>query len=136
MATKIFVNLPVKDLARTKEFFGKLGYTFNPQFSDQNAACLVISEDIYAMLISEPFFTRFTKKPIADAARTTEAIVSLSAESRAKVDELVDKALASGATAAREPEDHGWMYGRSFQDPDGHLWEFFYMDPSHIQESR
>jgi uncharacterized protein len=133
MEPKIFVNLPVKNLERSKEFFGKLGYQFDPRFTDQNAACLVVSEDIYAMLISEESFTRFTKKPIADATKTTEAIVALSTESRAKVDELVDKALAAGGKSYRGKDDYGWMYSRSFQDPDGHQWEILYMDPNHIR---
>jgi predicted lactoylglutathione lyase len=133
MSTKIFVNLPVKDLARSVAFFKGLGYSFNPQFTDENAACLVISDDIFAMLLVEPFFRRFTKKEIADATTTTEAIVALGVESRERVDELVDKALASGGQAANETDDQGFMYGRSFQDPDGHLWEVLWMDPKTVE---
>jgi predicted lactoylglutathione lyase len=129
MATKIFVNLPVKDLDKSKEFFVKLGYTINPQFTDEKAACVVISEDIYAMILKEEFFKTFTpKKEIADATKSTEVLVALSADSKEKVNELLDKAFAAGAREARPPEDHGFMYGRSFEDPDGHIWEVFWMD--------
>lgn len=133
MSTLIFVNLPVKDLERSKEFFTALGYSFNPQFTDENAGCLVISDTIYAMLLTEPFFKTFTKKDIADSTRTTEAIVGLSADSKEEVDRLVDKALAAGGQPSMETNDQGFMYGRSFQDPDGHLWEVFWMDPSAVQ---
>ncbi|AEN09837.1 MULTISPECIES: VOC family protein [unclassified Streptomyces] len=125
----IFVNLPVKDLEVTKNFFAALGFGFNPQFSDETTACLVISDTIFAMLISEPRFKDFTKKEIADAEKTTEVLVALSAESRARVDELADAALASGGSPANDPMDMGFMYGRSFQDPDHHIWEVVWMDP-------
>ncbi|WP_059011383.1 VOC family protein [Streptomyces specialis] len=131
--TMIFVNLPVKDLERSKEFFGKLGYSFNPQFSDENAACLVISDTIFAMLLVEPFFRTFTKKEIADTSATTSAIVALSAESREQVDDMVDRALAAGGQPAMETQDQGFMYGRGFLDPDGHQWEFVWMDPAAVQ---
>jgi predicted lactoylglutathione lyase len=134
VATKIFVNLPVKDLERSKAFFTRLGYEFNPQFTDSNAACLVISEDIYAMLLVEKFFNSFTSKTIVDAKSSTEVMVALSCDSRAEVDRIVDRALALGAGRAREPQDHGFMYERSFEDPDGHIWEYLWMDPSHIQK--
>jgi predicted lactoylglutathione lyase len=133
MATKIFINLPVKNLDNTKAFFNKLGYSFNPQFTDEKAACMVISEDIYAMLLTEPFFQGFTKKPICDATQSTEAIIALSADSRAAVDELADKAMAAGATQYAEPADHGFMYQRSFADLDGHQWEIIWMDPAAVQ---
>ncbi|MFR9722168.1 VOC family protein [Streptomyces sp. MS19] len=133
MPTKIFVNLPVKDLARSKQFFSDLGYAFNPQFSDENAACLVISEDIFAMLLTEPFFGNFSRRTVADTATTIESIVTLSADSRAAVDELADRALASGGSPAMDPIDEGPMYGRSFLDPDGHHWEVMYMDPAAVQ---
>jgi len=133
MSTKIFVNLPVKDLNRSKDFFTKLGFSFNKQFTDENAGCMVITDDIYAMLLTEPFFKNFTKKEIADARKSTEAIVALGVESRARVDELADKALSSGGSAANEPMEQDGMYGRSFQDPDGHLWEVIWMDPASIQ---
>ena len=133
MSTKIFVNLPVKDLRKSIAFFTALGYSFNQQFTDENAGCLVISDDIYAMLLVEPFFKTFTKKDIADATRSTEAIVALGVENRQRVDELVDKALAAGGSPANDTNDMGFMYTRSFQDPDGHLWEVFYMDPATVQ---
>uniref|UniRef100_A0AAU3GYA4 VOC family protein n=1 Tax=Streptomyces sp. NBC_01401 TaxID=2903854 RepID=A0AAU3GYA4_9ACTN len=129
----IFVNLPVKDLATTKNFFAKLGFGFNPQFSDDTTACLVISDTIFAMLISEPRFKDFTKKEIADASRTTEVLIALSADSREKVDELADAALANGGSPANEAMDEGFMYGRSFQDPDHHIWEVVWMDPAAVE---
>lgn len=136
MATKIFVNLPVKDLERSKDFFSKIGYTFNAQFTDEKAACMVISEDIYAMLLTEPFFKSFIPATeIADASKSTEVLIALSADSKEKVNEIVDKALAAGGTKLREPEDHGFMYSRSFQDVDGHIWEVLWMDPATVQKS-
>lgn len=133
MINKIFVNLPVKDLKRSMSFFSDLGFTFNKQFTDENAACLIITDEIYAMLLLEKFFKTFIKKEIADSMKFTEAILALNTESRAEVDSLVAKALAAGAKEYREPEDHGWMYGRSFEDLDGHLWEVGYMDPAHVE---
>ncbi|MFG2590595.1 VOC family protein [Streptomyces sp. NBC_01166] len=133
MPQMIFVNLPVKDLGTTRNFFSKLGFGFNPQFSDESTACLVISDTIFAMLISEPRFKDFTKKEIADASRTTEVLLALSAESREKVDELADAALAAGGSPANETQDMGFMYGRSFQDPDGHIWEVVWMDPAAVE---
>ena len=135
MGTKVFLNLPVKDLNKSKEFFAKLGFTFNPQFTDQNAACMVISEDNYAMLLVESFFKTFTKKEIADAKKSTEVLIALSAENKEKVDEMLGKALAAGAKEPRAPQDHGFMYGRAFEDPDGHIWEIFWMDPKAINQS-
>ncbi|NHI03327.1 Glyoxalase family protein [Candidatus Nitrosotalea sp. TS] len=134
MGTKIFINLPVKDLNKSKEFFAKLGFTFNPQFTNQNAACMIISEDNYAMLLVESFFKTFTKKEIVDAKKNTEVLIALSAENKAKVDEMLGKALAAGAKEPRAPQDHGFMYGRSFEDPDGHIWEIFWMDPKAINQ--
>ncbi|GAA3371332.1 VOC family protein [Streptomyces sannanensis] len=133
MSTMIFVNLPVKDLDASKAFWTKLGYSFNPQFTDETAACLVFSDTVFAMLLTEAKIKEFTKKEIADASKTTEVILALSAESREQVDELVDAALASGGSPANEPMDHGFMYGRSFQDPDHHLWEIIWMDPSAVE---
>lgn len=133
MATKIFVNLPVKSLQRSVAFFTKLGYTFNAQFTDENATCMVISEDIYVMLLVESFFKTFTPKTIADAKSSTEAIVALSCDSRAAVDKLADAAIAAGAKQFREPADHGFMYQRAFEDLDGHIWEHLWMDPGHVQ---
>ena len=134
MATKIFVNLPVKDLDKTKAFFAALGYTFNPQFTNENAASMVISEDIYAMLLVEKFFKTFIKKRIVNAHKSTEVLIALSADSRAAVDDLVNKALAAGGSEPRAAQDHGFMYTRAFEDLDGHIWEIFWMDPSAIQE--
>jgi uncharacterized protein len=134
MATSIFINLPVKDLEKTKEFFLKLGYTYNKQFTDEKAAALVISENIYAMLITEPFFKTFIPdKEIADTGKTKEVLIALSADSKQQVDELVEKAIAAGGKKFRDPEDHGFMYARSFEDLDGHVWEVFWMNPGHIQ---
>lgn len=133
MAQMIFVNLPVKDLEKSKEFFTRLGYTIDPQFSDDNAASVVISDTIVAMLLTEPFFGTFTKKQIVDATQATEVLIALSAESRQEVDTLVDKAFAAGASPAGETQDMGPMYGRSFQDLDGHIWEVMYMDMSAME---
>lgn len=133
MATKIFVNLPVKDLNKSVTFFTKLGFSFNAQFTDENATCMVISEDIFVMLLVEPFFKNFTKKEIADARKTTESIICLSAESRAEVDEMVSRALAAGGTAPNQKQDQGYMYGHGFEDIDGHLWEVMWMDPAAVQ---
>jgi predicted lactoylglutathione lyase len=135
MTTKIFVNLAVKDLDRSKAFFEQLGFTLNPQFTDETAACMVIADDIYAMLLTHPKFKEFTKKDIADAHKTTEVLTCLSFDSKDKVSEVVDKAVAAGGTEAREPQDYGFMFGRSFNDLDGHIWEIIWMDPSHIQRS-
>jgi predicted lactoylglutathione lyase len=129
----IFVNLPVNDLDASKKFFTELGYSLNPQFSDDKAASVVISDTIVAMLLTKPFYATFTKKEIADATQTSEVLVALSAESRAKVDELVDTALAAGGSPSGETQDHGFMYGRSFDDLDGHTWEVIWMDPAAIQ---
>jgi len=135
MISQIYVNLPVKNLEKTKDFFSKLGFTFNPAFTDKNAACMIIGENIYAMLIVEEFFKTFTKKKISNAKRSTEVLLALSAQDRKKVDELLDKAIAYGGREAREPQDYGWMYGRSFEDVDGHIWEIIYMDESkRVQE--
>jgi predicted lactoylglutathione lyase len=131
---KIFVNLPVKDLDKSMDFFTTLGFSFNQQFCDENAACVVISDDIYAMLLVEPFFTSFTKKEIVDATKGTEAILALGVESRQRVDELVEKAIAAGGLPSNDPIDQGFMYGRSFQDLDGHMWEVMYMDPAEVQQ--
>lgn len=128
MATKIFVNLPVKDLNISKEFFTKIGFSINAQFTDETAACVVISEDIYAMILTHEKFKEFTRKEIADATKTTEVLTCLSTDSKEKVNEMVDKAISAGATEARDPMDYGFMYARSFNDPDGHIWEVMYMD--------
>lgn len=135
MATNIFINLSVKDLEKTKEFFSKLGFSFNPQFTDEKAACLVISENIYAMLITEEYFKTFTKKEIADSSKTTEVINALSVESKKQVDEMVDKAIAAGGRVSRDPDDYGWMYTKSFEDLDGHLWEILWIDENNIPKN-
>lgn len=132
MSTKIFVNLPVKDLKRSVEFFTKLGYTFNPHFTDEKATCMIVGEDIFVMLLVESFFKTFTPKPIADATSSTEVLIALSAESREKVDELVAKAVAAGGTTPMPAQDHGFMYQHGYQDLDGHMWELVWMDPKAI----
>lgn len=134
MSRKIFVNLPVKDLEKSKAFFAGLGFTFNPRFTDHTAACLVISEHIYAMLLTHEKFATFTPHPIADATQSTQVLIALSCESRAEVDDLVRKAVAGGGRTFRPATDHGFMYEHAFQDPDGHVWELFWMDPSALQE--
>lgn len=126
----IFVNLPVSDIAVTRTFWSTLGYTFNEQFSDENALCLVFSDSIYAMLLKRDFFQTFTPKTIADATTTVEVLNSLAVESREAVDTLVDAALAIGATEYRDPMDMGLMYQRCFSDLDHHNWEIAWMDPS------
>lgn len=134
MATSIFVNLPVKNLDKTKEFFSTLGYTFNKQFTDEKGACLVISENIYAMLITEPFFKSFIpNNEISDTSKTKEVLLALSTDSKQQVDDLTSKAIAAGGKKFRDVEDHGSMYARSFEDLDGHVWEVFWMDPGHVQ---
>ena len=133
MAQQIFVNLSVKDLNKSKRFFETLGYHFNPQFTNESAACMVIGDTIYVMLLTEPFFKNFTSKEIVDAKKATEVLVCLSTESRVEVDEIVRKAVAAGGRIYNEPQDHGFMYCHSFEDLDGHQWEFSYMDPTHVQ---
>jgi uncharacterized protein len=134
MATNIFVNLAVKNLDKAKEFFSNLGYTFNQQFTDEKGACMVISETIYAMLISEAYFKTFIpNKEISDTSTSKEVLLALSADSRQQVDEMADKAVAAGGKNFRDPEDHGFMYSRSFEDLDGHVWEVFWMNPAHVQ---
>jgi uncharacterized protein len=135
VATKIFVNLPVKDLKKSLEFFTKLDFTFNPQFTDETAACMIVSEDIFVMLLTEDKFKTFTPKAICDATKSTEVLVCLSAESRDKVNDMVHKAVAAGGTTYSEPQDHGFMYGHGFQDLDGHIWELIYMEPSAVHQA-
>lgn len=134
MSQKIFVNLPVKDLNKSIEFFTKLGYTFNPKFTDQNATCMIVSDDIYVMLLTEKFFRTFTNKEISDAKKTTEVLISLTAENKEAVNQFMAIALDAGGKEPREAQDHGWMYGRSFEDLDGHIWEIFYMDESALDK--
>jgi len=128
MATKIYVNLAVKDLNKSISFFTILGFSFNPQFTDESASCMILDENIFVMLIEEKRFLDFTKKKICDASKYTEVLIAIDVESREKVDEIVRKALLIGGSVYREPEDHGWMYGHSFADLDGHQWEIGYMD--------
>ncbi|WP_079909512.1 VOC family protein [Paenibacillus sp. 32352] len=129
----LFVNLPVKDLNRAIDFFSAIGFEFNSQFTDHNAACMVINDRTFVMLLVEEFFQTFMSKEIANTAKSSEVIMALSASSRENVDSIVDKALALGGSVSQEPVDHGFMYTRSFQDPDGHLWEVIYMDAKAIQ---
>ena len=132
MTTKIFVNLPAKDLNKTIEFFTKLGFKFNPQFTDENASCMIVGEDIFVISF-EKFFKTFTKKEICDTSKNTEVIVALSVEGREKVDKMINKAIEAGGREYREPQDHGWMYGRSFEDINRHIWEIIYMDESALK---
>ncbi|WP_277186348.1 VOC family protein [Caballeronia sp. BR00000012568055] len=127
MHKQIFVNLPVRDLKRSMTFFKALGLNFDSNFTNDDAACLVIGENIYAMLLVEPFFQTFTEKPLVDAHKQTETLVCLSCESRAEVDDLVARAVAAGGRAPRAPQDHGFMYGHGFEDLDGHIWELMHM---------
>lgn len=130
MSRDIFVNLPVKDLKRSMAFFTALGFGNEPKFTDDNAACMVVDENIYVMLLSEPFFRTFTHKEICDARKSTEVLVCLSCDSREQVDALVSRAEGAGGTVPRPPQDHGFMYGHSFEDLDGHIWELVYMEPN------
>jgi predicted lactoylglutathione lyase len=132
MATKIFINLPVEDLNKSVAFFSNLGYNFNPQFTDEKAACMIISDSIFAMLMMEDYFKTYTKKQVSDAKTFTEVLIALDANSKEEVQQTVAKASASGATIYAEPQDHGWMYQHSFADLDGHQWEFVYMDMSQL----
>ena len=128
----IFINLPVRDLSRSVGFFTKLGFGFNPQFTDDRAACMIISDDAFVMLLDEERFKDFARKPISDATRYTGGLFALSAGSRAEVDKMVQDALAAGGTPAADPIDYGSIYGWSFYDLDGHHWEVMWMDPAAI----
>lgn len=128
MIRKIFVNLPVKNLGQSMDFFTQLGFAFNPQFTDETTACMIVEENIFVMLLTEEKFKVFTPKEICDAARSTEVLVCLSCESREKVEEIVRKAVAAGGTTYSEPQDHGFMYGHGFQDLDGHIWEVVFLE--------
>lgn len=133
MHKNIFVNLPVKDLKASVKFFTKLGYSFNPQFTDDNATCMIIGENIYAMLLVEPFFTSFIPNPVSDTSKASEVIIALTCDSAEEVNELTSRAIAAGAIQHKEPSDIGFMYSSMFQDLDGHFWEPFWMDPTHVQ---
>ena len=132
MATNIFLNLPVKDLNKSVEFFTKLGYTFNQQFTSPEATCMIVSDTIYVMLLVESYFQSFITKKIADTKTPVEALIGLSAESKEAVDKLVDTAIAAGGVQTKDPQDHGFMYTRTFEDLDGHVWEIFWMNPDHV----
>lgn len=134
MATQIFVNLPVKDLEASIAFFTQLGFHFNPQFTDETATCMIVSETIFVMLLTHEKFQTFTPKAICDATKSTEVLVCLSVESRATVDDQVRKAVAAGGSTYNEPQDHGFMYAHGFQDLDGHIWELIYMEPSAVNQ--
>lgn len=134
MTKQIFVNLPVKNLKKSIAFFTKLGFKFNPQFTDENATCMIVGKNIFSMLLVEKFFKTFTHKDICNAKKSTEVLVALSVESRRKVDAMVSRAVDAGGKEARQPQAHGWMYGRSFEDIDGHIWEIFYMDEAKMPE--
>jgi predicted lactoylglutathione lyase len=132
MATSIFVNLPVKDLDKSKAFAEALGWTINKQFTDETAASVVISDTIYAMLLTHDKYRQFTDKQIADAKKTSQVIIALSQDSKEDVHKLVDAALKAGATEPRPMQDYGFMINRTFEDLDGHTWEVIYMDPTHV----
>ncbi len=134
MAAKIFVNLPVKNLNNSVEFFTQLGFTFSPQFTDETATCMIVAEDIYVMLLTEEKFKTFIPKELCDATESTEVVVCLSCESQAEVDEMVRKAIAAGGTTYNDPQDYGFMYGHGFQDLDGHIWELIFMEPGAIDQ--
>ena len=131
---KMFVNLAVRDLERSVDFFTQLGFAFNAQFTDESATCMIVSDEAYVMLLVHDRFKDFTRKQIVDSTTHTEVLVALSAESREAVDAMVGKALAAGGSPANDPQDHGFMYGWSFQDPDGHIWEVMWMDPGFVQQ--
>jgi len=135
MVKKIFVNLSVQNLKVTLDFFGKLGFTFNRQFTNENAAAMIIGENMFVMLLQKDFFKTFVKKEVADSTKTTEVITALEVGSKKEVDELVEKAAAAGGTIPHETKDLGFMYQRNFEDPDGHLWEIFWMDPSYVHKA-
>ena len=131
MSRKIFVNLPIKNMEKSQAFFKSLGFSFDPKFTNDQGACMVVSEDHnYVMLLVEPFFKTFIKKSIANASKATEVLVCLSCDSRAEVDEMVKKAIAGGGKSPNAPQDHAFMYGHGFEDLDGHLWEVVWMDPN------
>lgn len=132
---ELFVNLPVRDLQKTKAFFTALGFTYNKQFTDDNAACMNVSDKAWVMLLAEPYFKGFTPRRICDTSTHTEALVAVSCTSREEVNEMVEKALAAGGSSAMPAQDHGFMYGWSFYDIDGHHWEVLWMDPAFIQKA-
>ena len=135
MATKIFVNLPVKSLPKSVDFFSKLGFRFDPKFTDETATCMIVAEGIYVMLLTVDKFKTFTRKKVCNATKSIEMLLCLTCESRGKVDEMVYKAITAGGTTYSDPQDYGFMYGHGFQDLDGHVWELIYMQPSAITKA-
>ncbi len=135
MSRQLFVNLPVENLERTIAFFAALGFSFNPKFTNKNATCLIISEQVNVMLLTTSFFAGFTKKPVADARAATEVLLALSCESHEEVDALVAKAVAAGATTPMPANDLGLMYQHGFEDLDGHQWEVFWMDQANVPQT-
>ena len=127
MHAQIFVNLPVKDLKRAVGFYTKLGYTFNPQFTDENGTCMIVGENLFVMLLVEKFFSSFTSKTITDTSKSTEVLTCVSCNGKTQVDELVAKARTAGAQVPRQPQDHGFMYSHGYEDLDGHTWELVHM---------
>lgn len=132
MAKNVFINLPVENLDKSMDFFKQLGFNFNPQFTDEKAACMIVSENIFVMLLTENYFKTFTRKEVCDAKKATEVLVALDAKSRDEVKQIVNKAKSLGGHMYAEAQDHGWMYQHSFADLDGHQWEFVYMDQTQI----
>lgn len=132
MSRMLFVNLPIADLKRSTDFFTELGFTFNPQFTDENATCMIVNDEACVMLLVRPYFETFTDKALVDAQSHVQTLLTISADSREQVDEIADKALAAGGKQTKDPQDQGFMYGRSFQDPDGHDWEVMFMDMSQV----
>lgn len=135
MSKKIFVNLPVRDLDASIAFFTRLGFEFDPQFTDDTATCMIVSEDACVMLLTREKFQSFAPNPLCDARRNTEVLVCLSCDSREQVDDMVCKAVTAGGTTHSDPQDHGFMYGHGFQDPDGHVWELMYMDAAALEQN-
>ena len=133
MPRQIFLNLPVNDLKKSMSFFTAIGFKNNPQFTDDTAACMVVSDAIFVMLLTHEKFKGFSPKPISDATKSTEVLTALSCDSRGEVDDVVRKAVAAGGSTYDQPKDHGFMYQHGFQDPDGHIWEVFWMDPKAVQ---
>lgn len=131
-ARKVFINLPVENLDRSVAFFRKLGFEFNPQFTDKSATCMIVSDEAFVMLLTEKRFREFINRPLGDATRSTSVLLGVSASSREEVDQMVETAIESGGSPAADPRDHGFMYQRSFYDPDGHHWEVIWMDPSTV----
>ena len=134
MGRKIFVNLPTQNLEQSIKFFTHLGFAFNPQFTDETATGMIVSDDIYVMLLTNEKFKTFTPNSICDATKSTEVLVCLSCDSREEVDTLVHKAIDAGGTIYKDPQDHGFMYGHGFQDLDGHIWELVYMEPGAVDQ--